>query len=47
LEHRKTYNPNTQDLVNISINENYLTPIKTLRYYQVDAIQSLQKSAEK
>ncbi len=47
LEHRKTYNPNTQDLINILIDENYLAPIKTLRYYQVDAIKSLQKSAEK
>lgn len=45
LEHRTNYNPNTQDLVDLEIDENYLAPIKTLRHYQVWAIQALQKSA--
>ncbi len=45
LEHRKEYNPNTQDLVDLVVDENYLAPIKTLRKYQVEAIHALQKSA--
>lgn len=45
LEHRKNYNPNVEDLVDIKVDENYLAPIKTLRPYQVWAINALQKSA--
>ncbi len=45
LEHRKNYNPNVEDLFDIKVDENYLAPIKTLRPYQVWAINALQKSA--
>ncbi len=45
LEHRKEYNPNTQDLVDVEVDDSYVAPIRTLRYYQVDAIHALQKAA--
>ena len=45
LEHRKEYKPNTENLVDVEIDDSFLAPIKTLRYYQVDAIHALQKSA--
>ncbi len=38
LEHRKTYNPNTSELIQVEIDENYLAPVKILRLYQVNAI---------
>gem|GEM_PF-2578484 len=44
LEHRKTYNPCVQDLIEVPVDSEYLAPIKTLRYYQVEAIHALQKS---
>jgi type I restriction enzyme R subunit len=46
LQHRSTYKPNTQDLVSEVVDENYLAPARTLRKYQVEAIQAIQKSAE-
>jgi type I restriction enzyme, R subunit len=46
LIHRQDYNPNTQDLVGEKIDDQYLAPAKTLRYYQVDAIQAIQKAAQ-
>lgn len=46
LQHRSTYRPNTQDLVSEVVDENYLAPARTLRKYQVEAIQAIQKAAE-
>jgi len=46
LEHRKTYNPDVEDLVDIKIDSEYLAPIKTLREYQVNAVKSLQTAAK-
>lgn len=46
LEHRKTYNPDVKDLVDINIDKNYLAPIKYLRDYQVNAVKSLQIAAK-
>jgi type I restriction enzyme, R subunit len=46
LIHRQGYNPNTQDLIGEKIDDQYLAPAKTLRYYQVDAIKAIQESAK-
>jgi type I restriction enzyme, R subunit len=46
LIHRQGYNPNPQELINENIVPEYLGEVKTLRYYQVEAIQAIQKAAQ-
>ncbi len=46
LLHRADYEPNTEELISEVVNDEYLAPKRTLRYYQVDAIQAVQKAAQ-
>jgi type I restriction enzyme R subunit len=46
LLHRANYEPNTEDLISEVVNDEYLAPKRTLRYYQVEAIQAVQKAAK-
>ncbi|MGL4759103.1 MAG: DEAD/DEAH box helicase family protein [Patescibacteria group bacterium] len=46
LIHRQEYNPNTQDLVGETITPQYLGEVKTLRYYQIEAIEAIQNAAK-
>ncbi len=45
LEHRSTYRPDVGSLADLTIDENYLAPVKYLRPYQVHAIEALQSWA--
>lgn len=45
LQHRSTYKPNVQDLVEEQVDEHYLSEKFHLREYQVEAIQAIQKAA--
>ncbi len=46
LIHRQGYTPNTQDLIGEKIVPEYLGEVKTLRYYQVEAVEAIQKAAQ-
>lgn len=46
LLHRAAYEPNTEDLISEVVDDSYLAPKRTLRYYQVEAIQAVQKAAQ-
>jgi type I restriction enzyme, R subunit len=46
LIHRQGYTPNNQDLVSEIIVPEYLGELTILRYYQVEAIQAIQKAAQ-
>ncbi|MFN3889603.1 MAG: DEAD/DEAH box helicase family protein [Beijerinckiaceae bacterium] len=45
LEHRRTYEPNVQDLIAERVGRDYLSDKFLLRDYQVDAIHSIQDAA--
>lgn len=46
LKHRIDYKPEPQSLANLEVDESYVAPMRTLRYYQLEAIHALQKSAQ-
>ncbi len=46
LQHRSTYVPNVSDLIEESVDANYLSDQFSLRSYQVEAIQAIQTSAK-
>ncbi len=45
LLHRLNYQPNSEELASVQITSEYLAPQRTLRYYQVEAMQAVQRSA--
>ncbi len=45
LQRRIDYIPKTEALAHYPVDEKYVAPVRTLRYYQLDAIKALQKSA--
>lgn len=46
LQHRSTYVPNVSDLIEESVDANYLSDQFSLRSYQVEAIQAIQTAAK-
>lgn len=46
LQHRETYKPNTQDLADETVTNEYLSTEYKLRDYQVEAIHSIQNAAK-
>jgi len=45
LKHRLEYQPNPEELSNYPVDEDFVAPVRTLRYYQLEAIHALQRSA--
>lgn len=45
LKHRLDYTPNPEGLANYPVDKDFVAPMRNLRYYQLEAIHALQKSA--
>ncbi len=46
LQHRMGYKPEIEDLADYSVWLDYVAPVRTLRYYQLEAIHALQQKAK-